>query len=69
MVPHIGYTAQDGPLFFSNDHVNSEIAIELNRYEYQRALLNFDASKGSPIYGDISTVQPPALRTLACIKS
>ena len=31
--------------------------------------LGFDASRGSPTYGRVATVQPAALHALACIKS
>lgn len=36
--------------------------------DYDNCLVGFDASRSSPIYGNSTTVQPPAIVTNFCIK-
>lgn len=58
---------QTGPFSVS---VNEKGAAESggNAGDGSNAQINFDASRSNPIYGVAATVQPPALRALACIK-
>lgn len=64
----IGSVEGESALSFASSKENSDIAIDNGRWEYQRSVLTFDASKANAIYGATSMVQPSAMRFLACIK-
>lgn len=64
----IGSAEGESALSFASSKENSDIAISSGRWEYQRSVLTFDASKANAIYGATSMVQPSAMRFLACIK-
>ena len=62
------YTGSAGPegygAFYSSNKVKTGAAGSTYWYVH----LNFDASRSSSIYGNSTTVQPPALTLLPCIK-
>ena len=64
----IGSAEGESALSFASSKENSDIAIDNGRWEYQRSVLTFDASKANTIYGATSMVQPSSMRFLACIK-
>ena len=64
----IGSVEGESALSFASSKENSDIAIDSGRWEYQRSVLTFDASKADAIYGATSMVQPSSMRFLACIK-
>ena len=64
----IGSAEGESALSFASSKENSDIAIDNGRWEYQRSVLTFDASRANAIYGATSMVQPSSIRFLTCIK-
>ena len=54
-----------GAFYASNQIITKRNSMGADVYA---AILNFDASRSNSIYGNSSTVQPPALTLLPCIK-
>lgn len=65
-------TTNSDPAYYSGALSTQDIALyrvtNSGTLGYTKNQLNFDASKSNPIYGNSTTVQPPALTLLPCIK-
>ena len=57
-----------GALFDGNNAQKRDPVADLNRFFNKPVNFGFDASRSNSIYGNSSTVQPPALTCLICIK-